>query len=384
MPRIHPSTAKPAAGQGTVTLDDLGDLRLVVGSGDEMSKFIVCSRSLSRSSPVFKAMLYGSFRESRPADPSANPWVVELPDDLATPAAILLGIIHGRFSMVDPKVGTLDGLYQILAFADKYDMVSLLAPWIQGWVEDVSPLQGPRPLDTTWTIWKAIAVSRQIGALRPMRELVRRIVMTAESNSNGELLFEGSLLQPPGSHEMPLSSPETTIWVSKHHRWILYRILNMLRALVLDLRTAINSNGGDGAICCVLYLQDLDPGSEASQCHSATLGFILSAMDEEEVKVLWAPDASSDLPPQYPWAPDASPDLPAQYPFSVQHLVEKIKSISANVSNSARHGPGCNPLPPMIKYIDDFIDVCSCRLPDDMVASLERQRTRYGELDGFC
>jgi hypothetical protein len=106
--------------------DSCGDLTLVVGSDTNKPTFLVCSRSLSRSSPVFRAMLYGSFRESRPAD--INSWLVELPDDSAIPAGILFDIVHGRFRMVTPRMVRLDALYEILAFTDKYDMTSLLVP----------------------------------------------------------------------------------------------------------------------------------------------------------------------------------------------------------------------------------------------------------------
>lgn len=68
--------------------------------------------------------------------------MVELPDDSGTPAAILFDIVHGRFRMVPSKIASLDALYQVLSFADKYDMISLLVPWIQKWVSSVPPLQG--------------------------------------------------------------------------------------------------------------------------------------------------------------------------------------------------------------------------------------------------
>jgi len=50
---------KSEAGGATIAVDPHGDLTLVVGSGTRKSTFLVCSRSFSRSSPVFRAMLYG-------------------------------------------------------------------------------------------------------------------------------------------------------------------------------------------------------------------------------------------------------------------------------------------------------------------------------------
>jgi len=90
--------------------------------------------------------------------------------------------------MATSRIVTLDALYEILAFTDKYDMTSLLVPWIQGWVLSVSPLQEPRPDDDSWTAWKAVVVSREHGALGPLQKMVRNIIMNTEINSSGELL----------------------------------------------------------------------------------------------------------------------------------------------------------------------------------------------------
>jgi hypothetical protein len=48
----------------TIYLDKDGDLRLQVGSetGGDVQNFVVCSRTMGRSSPVWKAMLFGGFK----------------------------------------------------------------------------------------------------------------------------------------------------------------------------------------------------------------------------------------------------------------------------------------------------------------------------------
>lgn len=48
---------KSEAGGATIPVDPNGDLTLVVGSDTKKSTFLVCSRSLSRLSPVFRAMV---------------------------------------------------------------------------------------------------------------------------------------------------------------------------------------------------------------------------------------------------------------------------------------------------------------------------------------
>ena len=138
---VKAEPGKVKAVTGTTAIDDNGDLTLAIGSNNEKATFLVCSRSLSRSSHVFKAMLYGSFRESRSTNAGAGPsrWVVELPDDNPVPAAILLNISHARLKAIPPKVDSLTMFYEILVFADKYDMTGLLGPWTQTWVSSIFP-----------------------------------------------------------------------------------------------------------------------------------------------------------------------------------------------------------------------------------------------------
>ncbi len=83
----------------TIYLDTDGDLRLRVGSetGDGVQDFVVCSRTMGRSSPVWKAMLFGGFKESRPTE---GEWVVPLPEEQPKALLAVLNIIHGIFTKV--------------------------------------------------------------------------------------------------------------------------------------------------------------------------------------------------------------------------------------------------------------------------------------------
>ncbi|KAB5545489.1 hypothetical protein GE09DRAFT_1060951 [Coniochaeta sp. 2T2.1] len=88
---------REGTGKETVYFDRDGDLRLEVGP--EEATYVVCSRTLSRASPVFKAMLYGSFAEAKPADPKKT-WIVKLPEDDPPALATLLNIMYGAFGKV--------------------------------------------------------------------------------------------------------------------------------------------------------------------------------------------------------------------------------------------------------------------------------------------
>ncbi|KUI59015.1 hypothetical protein VP1G_06241 [Cytospora mali] len=133
-----------------------GDLRLDVGEDDKVQRFIVCSKTLSRASKVFKAMLYGNFVESKPDNPGQE-WAVELPEDDPKSLATILCIIHSKFSKV-PNVVTRDELYGITVLTDKYDMTEILRPWATEWLKPYNP--DTRPLGQNgdeallWIAWE--------------------------------------------------------------------------------------------------------------------------------------------------------------------------------------------------------------------------------------
>lgn len=114
-----------------IKIDEDGDLEILVGAGETAQSFIVCAKTLGRHSQVFKRMLFGGFKESKPSESDGGDWVVELPDDEAKPFQILLDIVHGWFEQV-PELLTLDELTALLVLMEKYDVTSLTRPWAAG------------------------------------------------------------------------------------------------------------------------------------------------------------------------------------------------------------------------------------------------------------
>lgn len=123
-----------------IVLDDLGDLRLEVG--EHKKAFIVCSRAMARSSPVFRSMLYGGYAESKPTE---GQWVVHLPEDNDMAFAVILNIIHLRMTQVPMLLPGTDRaplsedsdilLHHLAVLADKYLLLSLLQPWANAWLK---------------------------------------------------------------------------------------------------------------------------------------------------------------------------------------------------------------------------------------------------------
>ncbi|KAL2171513.1 hypothetical protein VTG60DRAFT_2681 [Thermothelomyces hinnuleus] len=107
---VHPN------GPQMIEMDVDGDLVLRVGS--ELGKaqdFRVCSATMRRASPIWKAMLFGPWKEAKPTEGN---WRVDLPDDNPWPTSILLAIIHSKFRPVQ-RVKSLGEMHEILLVADK-------------------------------------------------------------------------------------------------------------------------------------------------------------------------------------------------------------------------------------------------------------------------
>ena len=98
----------------TIFLDSSGDLRLQVGP--KQQDYVVCSKTMERTSTVWKKMLSGGFAESKPLNTDTK-WVVALPEDKPEPMLVVLNIIHSRFSFVPEKLTVLE-LYYILVLTE--------------------------------------------------------------------------------------------------------------------------------------------------------------------------------------------------------------------------------------------------------------------------
>ncbi|KAM7185917.1 hypothetical protein V8F33_012106 [Rhypophila sp. PSN 637] len=137
-------------------LDPEGDLTLRVGQGNSARDYLVCSRTLARASPFFRTLLYGPFLEKRPTD--GRPWQVALPEDDPDAAETILQVVHAPFDKPSNEGrssdATVDRLYAILVFVDKYGMRKVLRPWIKDMVPDVGTFNvhaTTRPLSPSLT-----------------------------------------------------------------------------------------------------------------------------------------------------------------------------------------------------------------------------------------
>lgn len=114
----------------TIYVDQDGDFDLVVGLGTESRTFCVSSKVMCLASPVWRAMLSleHGFQES---SPGTN--VITLPEDDVLSIFIVLLASHVRFQEIPGSV-TFKQLVNLCVVCDKYDCISVLQPWLSGWL----------------------------------------------------------------------------------------------------------------------------------------------------------------------------------------------------------------------------------------------------------
>lgn len=178
--------------------------------------YTVCSRTLSRASRVWKALLYGGFAESKPSCASAaSDWLVELPDDNPKAMATILNIIHSRFESI-PRIKDpidLEDLYQLTVLTDKYDLTAILRPWASSWMESAKEELGnwrdqgidsfiPHLARLSWIAW-------EMGDPFIYESVLEDLARHCSVDINGDLQHDTgneivtlftSTLEPPGLH----------------------------------------------------------------------------------------------------------------------------------------------------------------------------------------
>ncbi|KAI1637792.1 hypothetical protein F4809DRAFT_660879 [Biscogniauxia mediterranea] len=149
--------------------------------------FLVCSKALSRASPVWKRLLYGGLPESKPADETK--WKVFLPKDRPEPMATILNIIHSQFRDIPSgnKV-TLDVFYQIVLVAEKYDVMHVLQPWCDHWAKATGLLTTKPDRFSMEDFNQALHISWAIRRTRTCAQMVMLLVKNSRVDVNGRLV----------------------------------------------------------------------------------------------------------------------------------------------------------------------------------------------------
>ncbi|TGJ81653.1 hypothetical protein E0Z10_g7115 [Xylaria hypoxylon] len=179
--------------------------------------YIVCSKTLSRASPVWKALLYGGFAESKPLyASSASDWVVELPDDNPKAMATILNIIHSRFESTPRATEPIDleDLYQLAVLTDKYDLTATLRPWVSAWMEyareEYEQLKRQEADFLVSHLERLSWISWEMGDAYLYEKVSQDLAHRCSVDVNGHLQYEigdemvplfNSTLEPPGHRD---------------------------------------------------------------------------------------------------------------------------------------------------------------------------------------
>lgn len=177
------NSSKPQDTNNTFTIDPRGDLTLSIGLSPSSKNFIVCSRTLSRISPVLERMLYGSFAESKSEHTSS--WTIDLPDVNPLPFALLAHISHGEFGSI-PKSLNVDELFDLIILTHYYDCTPILAPWAENWLRGINEPASNNELE----MYKVLFITQELGDKRTFEITARRLVLETCLTLERERLHE--------------------------------------------------------------------------------------------------------------------------------------------------------------------------------------------------
>ncbi|EFQ33027.1 uncharacterized protein GLRG_08171 [Colletotrichum graminicola M1.001] len=169
-----------------VRLDGNGDLLLFVGAArvGQASTYLVCSKALSRSSPVMQQMISGQLAEPRPLQGDQGNRFIDLPDDQPVPMRLMLDIMHGDFQKV-PQEMELQTLHALVIVMDKYDALSLARPWVKAWLASVRG---------SGDYTRLLSIAWALGDMGLFSTMTSRIVETCTiSTDGGDLLTKSNI-----------------------------------------------------------------------------------------------------------------------------------------------------------------------------------------------
>ncbi|KAM0215734.1 hypothetical protein ACHAQI_002832 [Fusarium lateritium] len=170
-----------------ITIDEAGDLWLIVGTGWDSITLLVDSRTLCRTSKVFRSMLRAGFMESKPQD--QGHWEVKLPDDKALPFIILMDIIHCEFERT-PLQMSLSELYDVCILTNKYDMTKVLRPMAATWYQILTiPRKDSFQISE---LCSRLFVFWELGCWRSVQEMLPIFAQESHINPDGELVYMSS------------------------------------------------------------------------------------------------------------------------------------------------------------------------------------------------
>ncbi|KAJ4527696.1 hypothetical protein HRR83_000449 [Exophiala dermatitidis] len=103
-----------------------GEVQEQEKSTPKMARILVSTKVLTLSSPVFKTMLSGNFREAQLPFSKESPPILRLPEDAPGPTGLLCRVLHYDNEALQDV--SFDGIYALATVSDKYDYSNAIKP----------------------------------------------------------------------------------------------------------------------------------------------------------------------------------------------------------------------------------------------------------------
>ncbi|EFQ36412.1 uncharacterized protein GLRG_11540 [Colletotrichum graminicola M1.001] len=322
-----------------VQVDPDGDLVLRAGqqTGLPERSFRVCANALRRSSQVWKKMLFGPFKESKPA---FGTWLVHLPDDDPDALEIVLNIIHANFPLV-PATPGLAELYEIFQMANKYDMVPALKPWANAWLDVAESCaavtDGESMAALTYVAW-------ELGQVELHRKMMKELLLYSSIDGDGRMVTADGVVLDDSD---PIGPPGLLGFLRKQHQEIFNTLPSQLNDVIAKLTT--------GPGCCVDKKASSD---ERADCNDIILGSLVRGMAKTRGSI--------------------SLTMPVSEGESVAKFAGTIRTIAEGISSHEQHGRKCNPAPRIIAALNKFTRGRVVKLTKMSVEKMEVRREELG------
>jgi len=113
-------------------IDPEGDI--IISHPTTESKFRLCSRILTLSSPVFRAMFSPRYCEGLALASAVGVVEISLPGDSPRAMAIIFRLLHYQNPEVGKEIEN-EVLYEMALMAEKYELIGALGRWRETWLQ---------------------------------------------------------------------------------------------------------------------------------------------------------------------------------------------------------------------------------------------------------
>ncbi|KAH0438211.1 nuclear pore protein-like protein [Colletotrichum camelliae] len=226
---------------------------------EHTQQFLVCSKAMARISVVFCKMLFGPFSEGLRDEQKT----IDL-EDAIEPMFFALCIVHSRYDMIQTAL-TVKELFQLLVVTNKYDMTSIVRPWIHQWVPllkhiDEEFYEWLGHLDIVLVAW----IAWEVGAEKLFELAVKTAALHCWVNQDGEFLGEHGKLMKLNVHVDAAGIIDVVTGLRKD---LVSRMLSPLQQYAWKIM--------EGTACTHEIQSD--------DCDAASLSSIVSALKQAEI-----------------------------------------------------------------------------------------------------